>query len=226
MSGGRVLLLVGSPRGMASGSHSLGNHLLTCLEERGMAIKKLPLYPALADENKMAELLASVDACSLLVIAFPLYVDHLPAPLIDLLRQVADRRHDRPGETKQTLAAIVNCGFPETVHCRPAGEILRVFASQAGFRFLGCLALGMGGAIGNRPLAKAGSIARHQIKALGLAAAALAEGKEIPAAVIALMGKPMMPRWFYNWMADLGWKRAAKKAGSSGRLYDKPYFVE
>ena len=226
MNGRKVLLLVGSPRGMASVSHSLGNHLLTLLEERGMATRKLPIYPTLVDEGKMTELMASIDACSLLVIAFPLYVDHLPAPLIDLLRQVADRRQGRPGEAKQALAAIVNCGFPETVHCRPAGEILRVFASQAGFHFLGCLALGMGGAVGNRPLAKAGAIVRHQVKSLELAAAALAEGKEIPPAVIELMGKPMMPRWFYNWMADLGWKRAAKKAGCSGRLYDKPYFVE
>jgi hypothetical protein len=226
VNGRKVLLLVGSPRGMASVSHSLGSHLLALLEERGMATRKLPIYPALADEGKMAELMASIDACSLLVIAFPLYVDHLPAPLIDLLRQVADRRQGRPGEAKQALAAIVNCGFPETAHCRPAGEILRLFASQAGFRFLGCLALGMGGAIGNRPLAKAGGIVRHQVKALGLAAASLAEGKEIPAAVIALMGKPMMPRWFYNWMADLGWKRMAKKAGCSGRLYDKPYAGE
>ena len=93
---------------------------------------------------------------------------------------------------------------------------MRIFAAQAGFRFLGCLALGMGGAVGNRPLAKAGGIVRHQVKALDEAAACLADGKEIPAAVIELMGKPMMPRWFYNWVADWGWKRAAKKHGSSG----------
>jgi hypothetical protein len=223
MNGGKVLLLVGSPRGMASTSNSLGEHLLSRLEEHGMATKKLWIYPALADEKKMAELLAAVDACSLLVAAFPLYVDHLPAPLIDLLRQVAERRQARQGETKQTLAAIVNCGFPETAHCRPAGEIVRLFAFQAGFRFLGCLAMGMGGAIGNRPLAKAGGIVRHQVKALGEAAAFLAAGNDLPQAVIERMGKPMMPRWFYNWMADLGWKRMARKHRCSGRLYDQPY---
>jgi hypothetical protein len=35
-----------------------------------------------------------------------------------------------------------------------------------------------------------------------------------------------MPRWFYNWMGDRGWKRAAKKNGTSGRLYDKPFPAE
>lgn len=223
MNGAKVLLLVASPRAAASTSRHVGEHLLQRLEELGLALKTLPLYPALADERKMAELLAAIDMCSLLVLSFPLYVDHLPAPLIDLLRQVAERRTARAGEARQMLAAIVQCGFPETAHCRPAAEIVRIFASQAGFRFLGCLAFGMGGAIGNRPLAKVGFIVRHQVKALDDAAAFLAAGKEIPAETIARMGRPMMPRWFYNWVADMGWKKAAKKSGSSGRLHDMPY---
>jgi hypothetical protein len=226
MNGGKVLLLVGSPRRAASTSNSLGEHLLSLLEERGMALKTLMVYPALADEKKLAELLAAVDACALLILAFPLYVDHLPAPLIDLLQQIAERRQGRQGEVKQGLAAIVNCGFPETAHCRPAQEIARIFAAQAGFRFLGCLATGMGGAIGNRPLAKAGFIVRYQVKALSQAAAYLADGTEIPETVIALMGKAMMPRWFYNLIGNLGWKKAAKKNGCSNQLKDKPYAGE
>jgi hypothetical protein len=226
MNGGKVLLLVGSPRGMASTSHSLGDHLLQLLEERGMATKKLLVYPALGDEKKMAELLAAVDACDLLVAAFPLYVDQLPAPLVDLLLGIAERRLGRQGEARQGLAAIVNCGFPETAHCLLAGEIVRNFAAQAGFRFLGCLALGMGGAIGNRPLATAGGIVRHQLKAMSQAATCLARGAEIPETVSGLMGKAMMPRWFYNWVGDWGWKRAARKNNVSGRLREKPFTAE
>jgi NAD(P)H-dependent FMN reductase len=223
MNGRKALFLVGSPRGMASVSHSLGNHLLSQLEERGMAIKKLPVYPALTDEKKMAELLAAVDACSLLVLAFPLYVDHLPAPIIHLLQRISERRQEDQNTRTQALAAIVNCGFPETAHCSQAREIVRIFAHQAGFRFLGCLTLGMGGAIGNRELAKAGAIVRHQVKALAQAAEYLSEGKDIPEEVLGLMGRAMMPRWFYNLVADWGWKRAARKFKVSDRMGDKPY---
>jgi hypothetical protein len=222
MSSRKVLLLVASPRGAASHSSSLGGHLLAALEERGMALKTLQLYPALGDEKKMSELLVAVDLCDLLVPAFPLYVDQLPAPLIDLLRQVAERRHGQ-SRTGQALAAIVNCGFPETAHCRPAVDIVRIFAAQAGFRFLGCLATGMGGAIGHRSLDRAGAIVRHQRQALDRAAAFLCASKEIPADVIALMGRAMMPRWFYNFVADRGWKKAAKKTATAGRLLDRPY---
>jgi len=223
MNGRKVLLLVGSPRAMSSASHSLGNHLLSRLEERGMAIKELAVYPALADEKKMLELLAAVDACGLLILAFPLYVDQLPAPLISLLLRIADRRQERPGAPDQALTAIVNCGFPETVHCGPAAEILRIFALQTGFRSLGCLALGMGGAVGNRELAKAGGIVRHQVKALAQAADHLAAGQEIPAAVIGLMGKAMMPRWFYTLAGNWGWRLEAWKNRTTRRLAERPY---
>jgi hypothetical protein len=223
MSGKKALLLIGSPRGKASVSNSLGDHLLSLLKQRGWETDKKFIYPAFSDEKKGAELLAAVDSCALLILAFPLYVDHLPAPVIDLLRLIAERRLGRQIAPTQALAAIVNCGFPETAHCSQAREITRIFAKQAGFHFLGCLALGMGGAVGNRELAKAGGIVRHQVKALAQAASYLAAGEEIPAAVIKLMGKAMMPRWFYNLAADWGWKRAAKKYGSSHKLHDRPY---
>ena len=223
MNGKKALLLVGSPRGKASVSNSLGDHLLSSLTQRGLETAKIFLYPALTDEKKSLELLAAVDSCDLLILAFPLYVDHLPAPVIDLLQRISERRQGRQTASNQAFAAIVNCGFPETAHCGPAREIVHCFAAKAGLRFLGCLAMGMGGAVGNRPLAKAGGIVRHQVKALNEAAVYLADSREIPAAVIELMGKPMMPRWFYNLAANWGWKRAARKYGISNRLDDHPY---
>jgi hypothetical protein len=223
MNGKKALLLVGSPRGQASVSNSLGGHLLSLLNDRGLETEKMLVHPAMADEKKLLAMLAAVNSCTLLILAFPLYVDHLPAPVIDLLRRIADRRPERQAAPTQGLAAIVNCGFPETAHCSLAREIMRIFAKQAGFRFLGCLALGMGGAVGNRELTKAGGMVRHQVKALAQAAAYLADGEEIPAAVIELMGKAMMPRWFYSLAANWGWKRSAQKHKTSRRLNDQPY---
>jgi len=196
---------------------------MSLLEARGMAIKELPVYPALANEKKLAELLAAVDSCSLLVLAFPLYVDQLPAPVIDLLQRIAERRQGRPAGAVQALAAIVNCGFPETVHCAPAREVTRIFARTTGFRFLGCLALGMGGSIGNRELAKAGGMVRRQVEAMTQAAGHLAAGEEIPDAAIELMGKAMMPRWFYTLAGNWGWKWAARKNKTLRRLNERPY---
>lgn len=226
MNGKKALLLVGSPRGLASTSHSLGDHLLSLLKERGWETEKMLVYPALADEKKLRGMQTAVDSCALLILAFPVYVDHVPAPVMEWLRRIAERRQGRQAAPAQALAVIVNCGFPETAHCRSAAEIMRIFAKQAGFRFLGCLATGMGGAVVGRDLAKGGGPCRHQAKALTQAAAYLADGEEIPAAVIGLMGKAMMPRWLYSLAADWGWKRTARKYKVSTRLYDKPYDPE
>jgi NAD(P)H-dependent FMN reductase len=222
MNANKALLLVGSPRGKASVSHALGAHLLAALQGRGLEPEEIFIYQALGDEKKTAALLAAVENSALLVLAFPLYVDHIPAPVMELLRRIAERRQGRP-VAAQALAAVVNCGFPETAHCRTAGEIMRIFSAQAGFRFLGCLATGMGGAVGNRDLAKKPGPCRHQAKALGQAAAYLAEGKEIPPGVTKLMGKAMMPYWLYNLAADWGWKRTARKYKVSKKLRAQPY---
>jgi hypothetical protein len=223
MNGKKALLLVGSPRGQASVSNSLGVHLLSLLETHGLETEKILAHHLLADEKKMAGMLAAVDSCALLILAFPLYVDQLPATVIELLRRISERRQGSRAGAVQSLTAIVNCGFPETAHCSQAAEIARIFAKQAGFRFLGCLALGMDGAIGNRELAKAGGLVRRQAKALAQAAVHLAAGEDIPAAVIGLMGQAMMPRWFYSLAANWGWKWAARKNRASRRLNDRPY---
>jgi NAD(P)H-dependent FMN reductase len=226
MAGKNALLLVASPRGAASTSYSLGSHLLAQLQKKGVSTDTVLVYKTIDDPPKLAGLLTAIEAGDLIILAFPLYVDHLPAPLIRLLQWISEQRRGRSAAPGQTLAAIINCGFPETAQCRLAAETMRHFAAQAGFRFLGCLATGMGGAIGNRELTKAGGIVRHQVRALNQAAPFLAAGAEIPARVIELMGKTMMPRWFYCLVSYWGWKRAARKFKVSESLYDRPYNPE
>ena len=65
---------------------------------------------------------------------------------------------------------------------------------EAGFIWAGALALGMGGAVGGKPLDKAGGMVRNVVKALDAATASLAAGGLIPEEATALAGKPMMAR--------------------------------
>jgi len=106
---------------------------------------------------------------------------------------------------------------------RPAVDIVRIFAGKAGFHWAGALAMGMGGAVGGRPLEKAGGLLRNVVKALDLAAASLASGKDIPENASALMGKPLMARGLYTLAANLGMKNEARKHGVKKRIYDRPY---
>ena len=85
-----VLLLVGSPRGPHSTSESLGAYLLRKLQEYSLETEKVYLHPSLKTHENRANLLRAVDSSDLLILAFPLYVDSLPSPVIAALELIAE----------------------------------------------------------------------------------------------------------------------------------------
>jgi len=227
MSAQKAVLLLGSPRGHQSVSRRLGLRLLDGLSSRGMTVETHSIYGALDSPEKEGALVATALTADVLIFSFPLYVDHLPAPVIRVLDLIAAGRCGKPAPFPSRLAALVQCGFPETRQNRPAIDIMRRFADLNGFQWAGGLALGMGGAAG-RPLPEKPKGMLHSVlSALDQTAAALAGGRTIPPETIALMGKPMMPKWLYFAAANWGWKREARKNGKkTGRTLDlraRPY---
>jgi hypothetical protein len=221
------VLLLGSPRGHQSASRGLGSRLLEGLSSRGMTVETHSIYGALDSPEKDEALMAAALSAELLIFSFPLYVDHLPALVIRTLDRIAAGRRDKPGALRPRLAALVQCGFPETHQNRPAVDIVHRFADLNGFEWAGGLALGMGGAAA-RPLPeKPAGLLRNVVLALDQAAAALAGGGSIPLETAALMGKPMMPKWLYFGAANWGWRQQARKNGKkAGRALDlraRPY---
>jgi hypothetical protein len=136
---------------------------------------------------------------------------------------VAERRIAQKPPRPQRLAAIVNSGFPEARQSDVALAICRLFARQAGFEWAGGLALGAGEALGGRPLAQLGGMVRHVTRALDLAAAALAAGQAIPREAVELMARPLFPRWLYLLAGQFGWRKEARKHGTTKQLRARPY---
>jgi NAD(P)H-dependent FMN reductase len=228
MSAAKAVLLVGSPRGLQSVSRSLGQRLLDGLASRGLAVETHSIYAALDSPDKEEALISAAMSADLLVFSFPLYVDHLPAPVIQTLDRLAAGRRELRAAPQPRLAALVQCGFPETLQNKPALDILRRFAELNGFEWAGGLALGMGGAAGGRPLPeKPSGLLRNVLLAFDQAAAALAAGGKIPEETIALLAKPMMPKTLYFLAANWGWRQQARKNGrKAGRRIDlraRPY---
>jgi len=168
------------------------------------------------------ELLASVADCDLLIVAFPLYIDCLPAPLILMLEKIAAQRKNNPTPKPQRMAAIVNNGFPEAAQNNTALAICRQFAYETGIAWAGGLSLGGGAVFNGASLKEAGFLGRNVVKALDLAAVDLTGGKPISQEAAAYMAKPIIPRWLFLWAANRGWKSMAKKHGVEKNLKDKP----
>jgi len=221
----RALLLVGSPRSVKSNSNSIGSYLFEQLKIMGIEIETIYIYSVLHSAEKLKALLDAVDASDLIVLAFPLYVDSLPAPVIEILEFIASDRKDKLLHP-QMFASIANCGFPEAAHNKTALGICETFARQVQFGWAGSLALGGGEALGGLPLIQGGGRTTRIRKALDMAAMALGAGKAIPVAAQELLEKPIIPKWVYCMMGGMGWRKLASRFGVSESLNRQPYLTK
>ncbi|NTW70016.1 MAG: NAD(P)H dehydrogenase [Chlorobiaceae bacterium] len=218
----RALLLVGSPRLEKSTSSSLGSYLFEQLTQHGVETETIYLYKAINTPDRMEALRQAIHWADLVVLAFPLYVDTLPAPVISVLEDVV--MHCK-GKTKPTgFSAIVNCGFPEASQNDSAIALCAGFARAAGFEWMGGLSLGAGeGMVQARPLGEMGGQGTSLRRALEIAAGELAEGKAVSESAQELLAKPLMPQWIYKLGGTIGWKMRARKFGTQKLLKARPY---
>ena len=218
----RALLLVGSPRTKKSTSASLGGYLLEQLAERGIETETIQIYTSLNSPARMEGMLESIDKTDLAILAFPLYVDSLPAPVTAALEKIAAHRNGHRSAIR--FAAIANCGFPGANHNDTALAICSEFARQSGFAWMGGLSLGAGeGIVHGIPLNELDGRAIPLKKALDLAAEVLASGNPVPRSASDLLARPIIPNWMYTLRGAFGWRQAAKQYGMEKNLKRQPY---
>ncbi|HQY93253.1 hypothetical protein [Caldilinea sp.] len=216
-----VLLIGSAKRAGESTSEALGAYLATRLRVQGVEVTTFAVHRALRTPARTRTLLAAVDDSDLLMLAFPLYVDTLPALVTQALETIAAHRHALGAPRPSWLLALANCGFPEAAHNEVALEICQNFAAEAGMRWAGGLALGAGGAVHGGAIAGRGMT--HTVaRALDLTAAALSTDQPAPEEALALMRTPLMPGRLYTLMGNLGWHRMAQRNRVWRRLDDRP----
>ncbi len=219
----QALLLVGSPKTRKSTSVSLGGYLYQQLEKQGVHTKTIYLYTVLSSPRRWLALLDALDAADLVTLAFPIYVDTLPAPVIRALERLAAHRQDRGQTRRQLFTAIANCGLPEVEHTRQGLANCQVFASQSDFIWAGSLALGKGEIINGVPLVEGGGMTMKIRQGLDLAALAMARGEGIPEEASNMVAKPIVPHWLYRIMGWWRTRRWAKSHGAQRLLKQRPY---
>lgn len=223
MSGDKkVLLLVGSPKVENSTSASLGNYLLSKLEDFGMTVETGFIHRLVNREETIKKLFEMVDRADLIILSFPLYVDSLPAPVVKAMERIKEERDRLESKKSKNFIAISQNGFPEFFQNQTALHIAKIFAEDCGFVWKGGLALGQGGSIGGKPLLERGGMVRNVVKGLDITAQALVEGKEVPQEAVDLFSKRFIPNFFYNAVVNLGWRIQAYKSAKR-KIKFKPY---
>jgi multimeric flavodoxin WrbA len=221
----RALLLVGSPKTRKSTSNSLGAYLFEQLSAQSIQTETIYLHTVLRSPEKMQALLDAVDTADLVTLAFPLYVDTLPAPVIEALERISAHRKGQNRPRRQLFAAIANCGFPEAIQCNTALANCETFAYQAGFTWAGGMALGAGHMLDGVPLAEGGGMTMMMRQSLDLAANGLAQGQAIPHAARDGLAKPVIPHWLYRLSGWWRWIQQAKANGARKLLRHQPYLA-
>ncbi|MFX0178154.1 MAG: hypothetical protein ACFE85_18195 [Candidatus Hodarchaeota archaeon] len=219
----KALLLVGSPKGEKSTSASLGDYLMSKLEEFGMKTERNFIHRLVNREETIQNLFEMIDRANLIILTFPLYVDSLPAPVIKAMELIKEERDRLESNKSKNFIAISNNGFPEGFQNITALRICRIFAEDCGFIWKGGLGLGQGGSIGGIPLLERGGMVRNVVKGLDITAQALAEGKDIPQEAVDLFSKKFVPNSLYNLFANLGWRLQARKYGTKKKIRNKTY---
>lgn len=226
----RALVLVGSPKGRGGISDRLGDVLIERLKENGVDCEKAYVYGSMATPNGREAILGAVGKADTLVFVYPLYIDSIPASMIEAMEMIADWSRTGgsmgAGNERKRLAAVVQSGFPEASQNEVSLSICQRFAKEAGFEWAGGLGIGQGPALTNVNFSGSGGMGGGLKKALGLMAKALADGKELPTEVVELAAKPIMARWLYTFMGDRGFKGQAKRNKADKRLRAKPLAKE
>jgi hypothetical protein len=154
------------------------------------------------------EIYREIAANSVVVLAFPLYIDSIPSTVLDML--IGLENHIKKGAVKDiAVYAIINNGFYEGNQTGIAFEIVRNWCERAGARFGGGVGQGAGemiGALKNTPMNKG------PFNNLGRALASLAEKMETKEPFGTRYLSPYFPRFLWRFMArHTFWHRLAYK---------------
>lgn len=148
-----------------------------------------------------------------ILLATPLYVDSLPAPVIETLYRLSQGKNLRvlDGDPPRFLA-LLNCGFVEPHHNRYAQLMLETFCKKVGFEWAGGISLGAGGMMTKRIR-----------EALRSVAEALRADILISDSVSRATSTPVMKPWLYILGGNFMWRRQAKANGVRDQLKAQPY---
>ncbi len=162
-------------------------------------------------------------SADVMVIAFPLYVDGLPATLMEYLERYAAARSALKGLSedgpKQRVFAVANCGFYEGEQNRVALEIVAHFCASAGLDWCGGAGIGTGEMIlGIKNVPPEAGIRKPVIGAIRLVADAIAaEDGRLAEPVFTQHGFPWL---LYKLAGEAGWRSKIKKNGLARKAID------
>ncbi|MBD3213226.1 MAG: hypothetical protein GF311_11520 [Candidatus Lokiarchaeota archaeon] len=218
-----ILLLIGSPRAANSTSESLGMFLWRQMNNEKFSLTKEYTHRLVVGEEKRDYIFDVINKTDLIIISFPLYVDHLPAPVIKFMEIIYEKKDNLHEPQNKSLIAISNSGFPEASQIDLAMKICKNFAEDMGFQWKGGLQFGGGEVIHGRDLEEIGRMIESLKKGLKMAGRDLSDDNPISQEAKELVSEQTIPMGMFKLFANLGWRWRALKNRNVFNLKNKPF---
>lgn len=220
----KVILLVGSPKGEKSASNSIMSFLLEKFHKNGIESEKTYIVKHVGSDEGISNLVSQVMDSDIIILISPLYVDSIPAIVINAMEKIYEHKKNFPSK-KQMMMAIFNCGFPEPKHNNLAIDMCKKFASDLDITWAGSVTIGMGASLEGRSL-KSFGMAKNLRNGLNIVVESLANSKLIPKNAEIIASKPMIPltisKFFMCTFGSILWGSQMDKSVKK-KMYDRPY---
>lgn len=215
-----IVMIVGSPRVKRATSFSIASYVLEGLEKKGWKTELVFAHKLYGRPDELKVLASRMADYELIGLSFPLYVDGIPAPLVELL-EVVCKNKPKSDSSDQLVFSFVNSGFPEPYHSDVAVKMTGVFAKKFGAGFLGGLRIGGGGAVHGMPIESLKHRSKRLVQALDETIVGLDEDRTIPQSAFELLSEPILSKNLYLLAAKYGWGFRARRNGVKD-LYARP----
>lgn len=213
----RVALINGSPKAKNSASGVILGFARSILPST-FDFVPISLKSPIVEQNTIRE----ITSCSLLLWAFPLYVDAIPSHLLPWLLAL-EETYLQQQEDQAMVYALINCGFYEAEQNEVVLQIMRNWCAKAGLTWGRGIGIGAGGVFAglkNRPLGK------WPFKGLGKVMNILSENVITQKSGPDLFVTPDFPRFSYKLVAEIAWRRSIKRNGLRLRELHRQIEVE
>lgn len=201
ITAGKTVLLNGSPRGDNANSKRFLETLSGFIEGEKEIIN-ISAY-----QNNSDELVAVLTDCERIVLAFPMYVDGIPSPLIGIMEKL---RSAATGGKK--IYAVVNMGFYESRQIKNVLKQIRNWCGLCGYSYCGGVAVGAGEMMGQliKVINAPGGPVKYVFEALRTLGDAISRSASIEDIYADAY---RFPRAAYIFMAHSGWRKSCKNNG-------------
>ena len=199
----KIALINGSPKAKRSASEAVLKSL-----RAGFAPADEVLEFHFSTQVPAERDLLRLCSCSVLMFAFPLYVDGVPGHLVACLERLSATLKIAPPKDR-LVYAVCNCGFYEGKQAHLALDIMAHWARRSGLLWGWGLGVGAGGMLAE----SASALGRGPQKDIGKALLSLAHDADAGKTGANRYVTANIPRAVYKAAGEFGWRQSVKRNG-------------